>query len=122
MYIFIVFYSCNLDHYLFIILQAFTTDFRIHWGQHPLRPEFVESTYFIYKVSIDVTSDSKPRNQKIAVQKFKWKVIEKFLSIVKKFFSIVKVVVFLMPTGTLWNIMAFLRKIRLVKFAAASWK
>jgi len=33
------------------VMQAFTTDFRIHWAQHPLRPEFVESTYFIYKVS-----------------------------------------------------------------------
>jgi len=32
-------------------MQAFTTDFRVHWAQHPLRPEFVESTYFIYKVS-----------------------------------------------------------------------
>jgi len=32
--------------------QAFTTDFRVHWAQHPLRPEFVESTYFIYKVRL----------------------------------------------------------------------
>jgi len=32
------------------VMQAFTTDFRVHWAQHPLRPEFVESTYFIYKV------------------------------------------------------------------------
>lgn len=31
-------------------LQAFTTDFRVHWAQHPLRPEFAESTYFLYKV------------------------------------------------------------------------
>ncbi|EEC03431.1 conserved hypothetical protein, partial [Ixodes scapularis] len=31
--------------------EAFTTDFQVHWGQHPLRPEFVESTYFLYKVS-----------------------------------------------------------------------
>ncbi|MGH0175667.1 UNVERIFIED_CONTAM: hypothetical protein FKN15_071085 [Acipenser sinensis] len=30
-------------------LQAFTTEFRVHWGQHPLRPEFAESTYFLYK-------------------------------------------------------------------------
>jgi len=36
-------------------MQAFTTDFRIHWAQHPLRPEFVESTYFIYKVSAIAT-------------------------------------------------------------------
>jgi len=33
--------------------EAFTTDFRIHWGQHPLRPEFVESTYFLYKATSD---------------------------------------------------------------------
>ncbi|XP_013920349.1 PREDICTED: ER degradation-enhancing alpha-mannosidase-like protein 3 [Thamnophis sirtalis] len=31
--------------------EAFTTDFRVHWAQHPLRPEFAESTYFLYKVS-----------------------------------------------------------------------
>lgn len=37
----------------FVLLQypqAFTTDFRVHWAQHPLRPEFAESTYFLYKV------------------------------------------------------------------------
>ncbi|GAB1597645.1 ER degradation-enhancing alpha-mannosidase-like protein 3 [Argonauta hians] len=34
--------------------EAFTTDFRIHWGQHPLRPEFVESTYFLYKATNDL--------------------------------------------------------------------
>lgn len=33
--------------------EAFTTDFRIHWGQHPLRPEFVESTYFLFKATND---------------------------------------------------------------------
>jgi len=38
------------------VMQAFTTDFRIHWAQHPLRPEFVESTYFIYKVSVQSLS------------------------------------------------------------------
>lgn len=32
------------------IPEAFTPDFRVHWPQHPLRPEFVESTYLIYKV------------------------------------------------------------------------
>ena len=31
--------------------EAFTLDFRVHWGNHPLRPEFSESTYFLYKVS-----------------------------------------------------------------------
>ncbi|KAM7305706.1 ER degradation-enhancing alpha-mannosidase-like protein 3 isoform X2 [Ixodes scapularis] len=33
--------------------EAFTTDFQVHWGQHPLRPEFVESTYFLYKATRD---------------------------------------------------------------------
>ncbi|VDP38046.1 unnamed protein product, partial [Soboliphyme baturini] len=30
--------------------EAFTQDFDIHWTYHPLRPEFVESTYFLYKL------------------------------------------------------------------------
>uniref|UniRef100_A0A665V9C3 alpha-1,2-Mannosidase n=1 Tax=Echeneis naucrates TaxID=173247 RepID=A0A665V9C3_ECHNA len=34
-------------------LSAFTTDFRVHWAQHPLRPEFAESTYFLYKATGD---------------------------------------------------------------------
>ena len=33
--------------------EAFTTDFRVHWGQSPLRPEFIESTYFLYKATGD---------------------------------------------------------------------
>ncbi|XP_060068085.1 ER degradation-enhancing alpha-mannosidase-like protein 3 [Ylistrum balloti] len=33
--------------------EAFTTDFRVHWGHHPLRPEFVESTYFLHKATGD---------------------------------------------------------------------
>ncbi|XP_022658502.1 ER degradation-enhancing alpha-mannosidase-like protein 3 isoform X3 [Varroa destructor] len=33
--------------------EAFTTDFQVHWGQHPLRPEFIESTYFLYKATDD---------------------------------------------------------------------
>lgn len=36
--------------------QAFTTDFRVHWAQHPLRPEFAESTYFLYKVVYQTTA------------------------------------------------------------------
>uniref|UniRef100_A0A1S4MY25 alpha-1,2-Mannosidase n=1 Tax=Pediculus humanus subsp. corporis TaxID=121224 RepID=A0A1S4MY25_PEDHC len=36
-----------------LIPEAFTTDFHVHWGQHPLRPEFVESTYFLYKATND---------------------------------------------------------------------
>lgn len=35
------------------IPEAFTTDFQVHWGQHPLRPEFLESTYFLYKATND---------------------------------------------------------------------
>ena len=27
--------------------------FQVHWGQHFLRPEFVESTYFLYKATKD---------------------------------------------------------------------
>uniref|UniRef100_A0A8C4R6P3 alpha-1,2-Mannosidase n=1 Tax=Eptatretus burgeri TaxID=7764 RepID=A0A8C4R6P3_EPTBU len=34
--------------------EAFTTDFRVHWAQHPLRPEFAESTYFLYKATGDL--------------------------------------------------------------------
>jgi len=33
--------------------EAFTTDFNLHWAQHPLRPEFVESTYFLYQATKD---------------------------------------------------------------------
>ncbi|KAI1891634.1 hypothetical protein AGOR_G00145800 [Albula goreensis] len=33
--------------------EAFTSDFRVHWAQHPLRPEFAESTYFLYKATRD---------------------------------------------------------------------
>ncbi|XP_037911039.1 ER degradation-enhancing alpha-mannosidase-like protein 3 isoform X2 [Hermetia illucens] len=35
------------------IPEAFTSDFQIHWGQHHLRPEFIESTYFLYKATND---------------------------------------------------------------------
>ena len=27
--------------------------FQVHWGQHPLRPEFVESTYLLYEATGD---------------------------------------------------------------------
>nr|XP_029545039.1 ER degradation-enhancing alpha-mannosidase-like protein 3 isoform X3 [Oncorhynchus nerka] len=33
--------------------EAFTSEFRVHWGQHPLRPEFAESTYYLYKATGD---------------------------------------------------------------------
>ncbi|XP_065342933.1 ER degradation-enhancing alpha-mannosidase-like protein 3 isoform X2 [Cloeon dipterum] len=36
-----------------LLPEAFTTDFQVHWGQHPLRPEFLESTYFLYRATQD---------------------------------------------------------------------
>ena len=36
------------------IPEAVTADFQIHWGQHLLRPEFVESTYFLHKATQDL--------------------------------------------------------------------
>lgn len=33
--------------------EAFTTNFDLHWAQHPLRPEFIESTYFLYEATKD---------------------------------------------------------------------
>jgi len=44
-------YQVMMRHNL--IPEAFTTDFQVHWAQHPLRPEFVESTYFLYKATND---------------------------------------------------------------------
>ncbi|KAF5286726.1 hypothetical protein FQR65_LT12459 [Abscondita terminalis] len=35
------------------IPEAFTTDFQVHWGNHPLRPEFLESTYFLHAATND---------------------------------------------------------------------
>lgn len=35
------------------IPEAFTTDFQVHWGQYLLRPEFVESTYFLHRATED---------------------------------------------------------------------
>lgn len=35
------------------IPEAFTTDFRVHWAHYLLRPEFIESTYFLYKATGD---------------------------------------------------------------------
>lgn len=35
------------------IPEAFTTDFQVHWGNHPLRPEFLESTYFLFTATND---------------------------------------------------------------------
>ncbi|CAK5074444.1 unnamed protein product [Meloidogyne enterolobii] len=33
--------------------DAFTHDLQVHWAQHPLRPEFIESTYFLYRATKD---------------------------------------------------------------------
>ncbi|CAJ0925664.1 unnamed protein product, partial [Mesorhabditis belari] len=33
--------------------EAFTHDFQVHWAEHPLRPEFIESTYFLYRSTHD---------------------------------------------------------------------
>ena len=33
--------------------ESFTADFRVNWAQSPLRPEFVESTYFLYRATGD---------------------------------------------------------------------
>ncbi|XP_067622052.1 ER degradation-enhancing alpha-mannosidase-like protein 3 isoform X2 [Eurosta solidaginis] len=35
------------------IPEAFTVDFQIHWAQHHLRPEFIESTYFLFRATGD---------------------------------------------------------------------
>jgi len=35
------------------IPEAFTTNFDVYWSQHPLRPEFAESTYFLYEATKD---------------------------------------------------------------------
>lgn len=36
-----------------LLPEAFTTDFQVHWAQHLLRPEFIESTYFLYRATMD---------------------------------------------------------------------
>ncbi|XP_040574557.1 ER degradation-enhancing alpha-mannosidase-like protein 3 [Lepeophtheirus salmonis] len=41
-----------MDRHNFIP-EAFTADFQVHWGQYFLRPEFVESTYMLYKATQD---------------------------------------------------------------------
>ncbi|VDK48274.1 unnamed protein product [Anisakis simplex] len=33
--------------------EAFTHDLQIHWAQYPLRPEFIESTYMLYRATKD---------------------------------------------------------------------
>jgi mannosidase alpha-like ER degradation enhancer 3 len=52
--------AVSTHHMLFHVMkqhkfipEAFTVDFRVHWAQHLLRPEFVESTYFLYLATKD---------------------------------------------------------------------
>lgn len=33
--------------------EAYTSDYGVHWGNWPLRPEFAESTYFLYMATSD---------------------------------------------------------------------
>ena len=35
------------------IMLMLENSLQVHWGQHPLRPEFLESTYFLYKATGD---------------------------------------------------------------------
>ena len=45
------------------IPEAFTHRFEIHWGQYPLRPEFAESTYLLYKgFALNYIYKVRPRN------------------------------------------------------------
>ncbi|KAG8228156.1 hypothetical protein J437_LFUL002810 [Ladona fulva] len=52
------------------IPEAFTTDFQVHWGQHPLRPEFLESTYFLYRATGDPYYLDVGRNVLRSLQKY----------------------------------------------------
>ncbi|CAH8524279.1 unnamed protein product [Schistosoma bovis] len=36
-----------------LLPEAFTPDFNVHWGQHLLRPELIESTYLLYRATED---------------------------------------------------------------------
>ncbi|VDN26159.1 unnamed protein product [Gongylonema pulchrum] len=33
--------------------EAFTHDLQVHWAEHPIRPEFIESTYLLYRATKD---------------------------------------------------------------------
>lgn len=52
------------------IPEAFTTDFQVHWGNHPLRPEFLESTYFLYSATGDPYYLEVGRNVLKSLQKY----------------------------------------------------
>lgn len=43
-----------MQRHNYLLPEAFTlSDFQVHWGQHLMRPEFIESTYFLYKATGD---------------------------------------------------------------------
>ncbi|RWS13971.1 ER degradation-enhancing alpha-mannosidase-like protein 3 [Dinothrombium tinctorium] len=43
-----------IQRHNYLMPEAFTiTDFQVHWAQHLMRPEFLESTYFLYKATGD---------------------------------------------------------------------
>eukprot|EP00039_Didymoeca_costata_P007976 m.106193 g.106193 ORF g.106193 m.106193 type:complete len:796 (-) comp13899_c0_seq1:126-2513(-) len=46
-----MYYQLAEKHGLFP--EAFTFDLEVHWGNWPLRPEFAESTYFLYRATGD---------------------------------------------------------------------
>lgn len=55
------------------IPEAFTHKFDIHWGQNPLRPEFAESTYLLYKATQDpyyLKVESRQRKTLISMKTF----------------------------------------------------
>jgi len=71
--------------------EAFTTNFDIHWGQYPLRPEFAESTYLLYKVYCIITlfETSNLNNDYL---------IEFFFNLCNLYFYVILVVVVVLPT------------------------
>eukprot|EP00038_Savillea_parva_P030425 m.77752 g.77752 ORF g.77752 m.77752 type:complete len:645 (+) comp9160_c0_seq1:37-1971(+) len=44
---------CELAQRYDFAPEGYTTEFNVHWGNWPLRPEFIESTYFLYKATKD---------------------------------------------------------------------
>lgn len=44
-------YRCYPLYYLDFLITVFCS--QVHWGQHPLRPEFLESTYFLHRATGD---------------------------------------------------------------------
>lgn len=54
------------------IPEAFTTDFQVHWGNHPLRPEFLESTYYLYEATRDSYYLHVGKKVLESLQKYAW--------------------------------------------------